>query len=147
MKVAILGATGWVGTRLVDEGLMRGHAVTAIARSAGDMAPRDRLVPVAHDIAGADALADHLGGHDAVIHSARAPRYHADRMGATKAMAGTIIAVTKQAGIRSHLAVGGAKMLFDENGFSHISLEDYAIAMLDEMENPQHAWQKFTVGY
>jgi len=43
--------------------------------------------------------------------------------------------------------LGGEDMLFDENGVSHISLEDYAIAMIDELENPEHTRQKFTVGY
>lgn len=43
--------------------------------------------------------------------------------------------------------LGGEDMLFDENGFSHISLEDYAIAMIDELEEPRHTRQKFTVGY
>ena len=32
MKIAIIGATGIVGRRLVDEALDRGHTVTAIAR-------------------------------------------------------------------------------------------------------------------
>jgi hypothetical protein len=34
-----------------------------------------------------------------------------------------------------------------KGGESRISMEDYAIAMVDEMENPKHSRQRFTVGY
>lgn len=37
--------------------------------------------------------------------------------------------------------------LFDENGHSSISVEDYAIAMIDELETPRHTRTRFTVGY
>lgn len=37
--------------------------------------------------------------------------------------------------------------LFDANGESKISSPDYAIAMVDELEKPQHLRQLFTVGY
>jgi len=32
-------------------------------------------------------------------------------------------------------------------GKSEISLEDYAVAMLDEVEKPAHRQRRFTVGY
>ena len=35
----------------------------------------------------------------------------------------------------------------DENGRSRISVEDMAIAIVDEIENPKHIKQRFTVGY
>ena len=37
--------------------------------------------------------------------------------------------------------------LFDANGHSSISVEDYAIAMIDELDTPQHSKRRFTVGY
>jgi putative NADH-flavin reductase len=39
------------------------------------------------------------------------------------------------------------QLLTDADGQSRISLEDYAVAMLDELENPKHIRQRFTVGY
>lgn len=39
------------------------------------------------------------------------------------------------------------RLVTDDSGLSSISLEDYAVAMIDEMENPQHVRQRFTVGY
>jgi len=35
----------------------------------------------------------------------------------------------------------------DAKGESRISVEDYAVAMLDELEQPKHVRQRFTVGY
>jgi hypothetical protein len=32
-------------------------------------------------------------------------------------------------------------------GKSHISMQDYAIALLDESETPKHVRQRFAVGY
>jgi C4-type Zn-finger protein len=32
-------------------------------------------------------------------------------------------------------------------GNSHISVEDYAAAMIDELEHPQHHQERFTIGY
>lgn len=43
--------------------------------------------------------------------------------------------------------LGGDQLLADAQGNSHISMEDFAIALADEIERPQHARQRFTVGY
>ena len=43
--------------------------------------------------------------------------------------------------------LGGDDLLVDANGKSHISLEDFAAAMIDELEHPAHIRHRFTVGY
>ena len=43
--------------------------------------------------------------------------------------------------------VGGSVLLADDEGNSQISAEDYAVAMLDEVEKPKHFRTVFTVGY
>jgi putative NADH-flavin reductase len=43
--------------------------------------------------------------------------------------------------------LGKDDLLSDAEGKSHISYEDYAIALLDEIEQPKHSRQRFTVGY
>ncbi|WHZ26610.1 MAG: Rrf2-linked NADH-flavin reductase [Nitrospira sp.] len=43
--------------------------------------------------------------------------------------------------------LGTDQLLRDSNGESRISVEDYAVAMIDEMEKPQHIRRRFTVGY
>ena len=47
MKVALLGATGFVGSALLDEALRRGHTVTAIARHLEKLGRRVHERPVA----------------------------------------------------------------------------------------------------
>jgi hypothetical protein len=46
-----------------------------------------------------------------------------------------------------HYRVGKDQLLKDEKGESRISTQDYAVAMLDELENPQHIRERFTVAY
>lgn len=43
--------------------------------------------------------------------------------------------------------LGGDQLLVDPNGESKISVQDYAVAMIDELEKPAHIRQRFTVGY
>lgn len=42
---------------------------------------------------------------------------------------------------------GSDKLIRDEEGKSHISFEDYAVALVDEMEHPQHERARFTAAY
>ena len=43
--------------------------------------------------------------------------------------------------------LGADSLLVDASGQSHISMEDYAVAMVDEVEKPAHSRRRFTVGY
>lgn len=43
--------------------------------------------------------------------------------------------------------LGKDNLIVDEKGNSIISVEDYAKAMLDELETPQHHRERFTIGY
>jgi putative NADH-flavin reductase len=43
--------------------------------------------------------------------------------------------------------LGGEDLLLNAQGESYVSVEDYAVAMLDELERPAHPRQRFTVGY
>lgn len=43
--------------------------------------------------------------------------------------------------------LGGDELLRDANGRSWISMEDFAIAFVDELERPRHSRRRFTVGY
>ena len=42
---------------------------------------------------------------------------------------------------------GTNQLLTDASGKSHISMEDYAVAVVDEIENPMHVREIMTVGY
>src|SRR5437868_15468760 len=71
MKIAIIGATGRVGTRLIDEALSRGHTVTAIARQADKLAARPGLATVNADADDPKPLAAALAGHEVAISTVR----------------------------------------------------------------------------
>lgn len=43
--------------------------------------------------------------------------------------------------------LGGDQLLADATGASRISMEDFAIALADELEAPRHSRRRFTVGY
>jgi putative NADH-flavin reductase len=47
----------------------------------------------------------------------------------------------------THFRLGTDELLVDVNGKSWISMEDFAIALVDELERPAHHRQRFTVGY
>jgi uncharacterized protein len=51
-------------------------------------------------------------------------------------------------GIRTgKFRLGADKLLVDAAGKSSISVQDFAAAMIDELERPAHIRQRFTVGY
>lgn len=43
--------------------------------------------------------------------------------------------------------LGKDDLIVDADGNSHISVEDYAVAMVDELEKPAHHQERFTIGY
>jgi len=43
--------------------------------------------------------------------------------------------------------LGTNELISDAKGESRISMEDYAIALVDELETPQHERERFTIGY
>ena len=67
MRVLVVGATGGSGRAVCDALLDRGHQVTAFARSATAIEPRDRLERVAGDAEDVELLERVLPGHDAVV--------------------------------------------------------------------------------
>ncbi|WP_415949338.1 NAD(P)-dependent oxidoreductase [Streptomyces sp. KLOTTS4A1] len=57
MKIAVIGATGMAGSRITAEAVRRGHAVTAVSRSAPDA---DAVPTGAHWVAGDVSRAEEL---------------------------------------------------------------------------------------
>ena len=203
MKVALIGASGMVGSRILAELSSRGHQVTAIARNTEKIAKGAGVTPLAVDALDEAALAGALKGHDAVISSVHF----------TASDPKVLIGAVKQSAVPRYLVVGGAgslevapgvklfdtpqfpaiylteakagaafldllkaesaldwsylspsamispgertgkfrlgldSLLVDAAGTSAISAEDFAIAMVDELEAPKHSRKRFTVGY
>jgi uncharacterized protein len=200
--VALVGASGRAGSRILKELSDRGHTVTAIARNPDKIAPLPKVTAKKGDVWKKDSLAELLRGHDAVVSAVHFSASDAN----------TLVEAVRTSGVKRYLVVGGAgslevapgKRLIDQPDFpaaykpeaakgaefldllkgekelewtflspsalfvegkrtgkfrlgrdalltndkgSSISFEDYAIALVDEIEKPVHSRQRFTVGY
>jgi uncharacterized protein len=213
MKVALIGASGKIGSFIRDEALARGHQVTAIVRHPEKITVQNpHLTVVKADIL-RGKVDEFVKGHEAVISAYNGgwgnPDIYNEQIKGAKA----IISGVKKSGIKRLLVVGGAgslevapgvqlmdtvsfpedvkggvlatrevlymlrkekelewtflsppasiapgewtghyrvgkdQLLKNKEGESKISTQDYAVAMLDELENPQHIRQRFTVAY
>src|SRR5712691_9433165 len=69
MRVALVGATGFIGSKILAEALDRGHHVTALCRHPESVGKHERVRAVRVDVTDTAALAGEFEGHDAVIHS------------------------------------------------------------------------------
>ncbi len=219
MKIALIGATGFVGAALLAEALQRGHQVTALARDPArwqdKLAAAPGLQVVRADAADAAQVAAATAGHDVLLSAFNAgwgsPTLYEDFLAGSRA----IVAGAKQAQVPRLLVIGGAGSLFvapnvqlvDTEGFTQqvppavvpgaraardaltdlrqetrldwtyvsppallapgersghyrlggeqllmngeqpagISVADLAVAVIDEIERPQHRRQRFTV--
>ena len=203
MKVALIGATGNIGSKVLAELLRRGHTVTGIARHPENLSPQENLTPQKGDVNDIDGLQRLIAGHDVAISSVHFVDTNAVRL----------LATVKVARVPRLLVVGGAgslevkpgvqlvdtpdfpdaymeealagreflnvlraeqeldwsflspaamfvpgertgtfrlgtdQLLVDEAGKSGISPEDFAVALVDELETPRHSRQRFTIGY
>lgn len=112
MKVAIIGASGFVGSVLLNEALSRGHQVTAIVRNPEKITIENPNLTIKQgDASDSDALATLLAGNEAVLSTFNAgwtnPNLYDDFLAGSKA----IQEGTKKAGIKRLLVVGGAGSL------------------------------------
>lgn len=114
MKLFSIGATGRIGAHTLDLALARGHHVTAFVRSPQKIRPRERLRVVAGDPTRADALAEAIGGHDAVLSSLGPPAR--DALGPCTLMTdagAALVAAMEHAGVR-RVGIVSAAVLFAE---------------------------------
>jgi len=212
MKIALIGASGFIGSALREEALARDHEVTALVSSPDKLPAKQGLTLLKSDALDTRALSAQLAGHDAVV-SAFSGHARDDVYGYYMRGIRSIIEATKAARVARLLVVGGAgsleirpgellidspdfpakwrataegardalallrseraldwtvlspppaihpgartghyrvgtdSVLFRENGPSDISTDDYAVALIDELETPRHIRRRFTVAY
>jgi hypothetical protein len=213
MKVALIGATGNVGSRILNELLMRGHKITAIARNPDNVPAGPNVTAMAGDEDDPERLAGILRGHDAVIRAVRflskdpenilnavkaagvsrficvggaaglylpgtttklidsgvipeqflpeptAGVAFLERLREEKALEWTFLAPSAmtfsndpvygkgKGGRTGKFRIGDDELLVAENGESTISYEDYAVALVDELEQGKYIRRRFTAGY
>jgi uncharacterized protein len=202
MKVALIGASGRAGSRILAELVRRGHEVRALVRHPENVAAAKGVTAQQVDANDLPALSTMLSGAAAVVSSVKFKDTDTR----------VLIEAVRRAGVKRYLVVGGAgsleiapglrevdgpnfppqvrpealkgaefleqlrasdldwtflspsrmfvagertgtfrlggdQLLVDANGKSSISFEDYAVALVDELEHPQHLRRRFTVGY
>lgn len=71
MKIALIGATGMAGSRILEELVSRGHYVKAIARQTHKVADTERVLSIDLDLNDDEALINEIKGQDAVVVSVR----------------------------------------------------------------------------
>ena len=200
MKIAVYGATGMIGSRVVAEALERGHEVIGVTRSGGDLPAGAKAV---QGSAGDAELTARIAAEADVVLSAIGPsRTGGDR----REFLAHLANLAKTLGGKRILVVGGAgsllvgdQRLVDTPGFPDIykaealiaaealeyfrglgdevdwtfispapviapgertgvftlgtdspagdavSAEDFAVALIDEIEKPAHVRRRFTL--
>lgn len=112
MKIALIGATGFVGAAVLEELLQRQHPVTALVRDPAKLGPRPLLSVVKADAMDSVALAAAVRGHDAVVSAFNpgwnAPDLYDQFLRGSKAIERGVEA----SGVKRLLVVGGAGSLF-----------------------------------
>jgi putative NADH-flavin reductase len=128
MKIALIGATGFVGAPVLAELLARGHQVSALARTPSKIAPQPGLSVVAADVLDAAQVAQAVAGHDAVISAYNPgwgePQIHDLFLQGSQA----ILDGAKQAGVKRVLVVGGAGSLFVAPGLQLVDTPEFPAA-------------------
>jgi putative NADH-flavin reductase len=122
MKVALIGASGQVGSRLLKELSDRGHAVTAIARNPARIAALPGVTAKTGDVHDPDGLAKLLEGHDAAISTVHF----------TDSDPRLLVEAVKRAGVPRYLVVGGAGSLEVAPGVRLVDTPDFPAAYRDE---------------
>ena len=126
MKIALIGATGFVGTAVLEELLQRQHQVTALVRNVAKLGPASRLSVVAVDAFDSDALASAVHGHDAVV-SAFNPGWNEPDL-YDKFLRGSraIERGVEASGVKRLLVVGGAGSLFVAPGVQLVDTPEFS---------------------
>ncbi|KOS06218.1 histidine kinase [Flavobacterium akiainvivens] len=124
MKVAIIGATGFLGTSLVKEFASRGHQVTAISRKA-EGETTENVTYTKADVLDTDGLAEVLKGHDAVVSAYNSgwtnPNIYEDFIAGSVA----IVEAVKKAGVSRYITIGGAGSLYIAPGLQLIDTPEF----------------------
>jgi putative NADH-flavin reductase len=109
MKIAVIGASGWLGGEVAREAIRRGHEVTAIARDGSRLAGLGAAHEVSADIEDLAVITGALAGHDVVV-SAITDRSTTDRS-VIPASARMLLVALPAAGVSRLAFVGGGGSL------------------------------------
>ena len=122
MKIAIIGATGFVGSNILNEVVNRNHEVTAIVRNPKTS---ENVNWVKADVFNTDALANALKGNDVVISAYNPgwtnPNIYDDFIAGSKAIQEAV----KKSGVKRYITIGGAGSLFVAPNLQAVDTPDF----------------------
>ncbi|MBF4467260.1 NAD(P)-dependent oxidoreductase [Flavobacterium sp. LC2016-12] len=122
MKIALIGATGFVGSAILNELTSRNHDVTAIARTPKETT---NVNWVAADIFNSDELAAILKGNDLVISAYNSgwsnPNIYDDFIAGSKSVQEAV----KKSGVKRFIVIGGGGSLFVAPGLQAVDTPDF----------------------
>jgi uncharacterized protein len=114
VRIAVVGATGWLGGAVMREALERGHEVTAIGRSAERLGELADVATTSADVTDRASLAEAIAGHDAAVVAVT------DRSGPDRSVippaARSLIEAAPKAGVARVAFVGGGGSLESPDG-------------------------------
>ncbi len=112
MRIALIGATGFVGSAILKELVDRNHSIKAFARTITADLGNKNVIGVALDVNNVDALAADLKDADIVISAFNPgwtnPNIYDDFMQGSK----NILEAVKKAGVKRFIVIGGAGSLY-----------------------------------
>lgn len=126
MKVALIGATGFVGTNILKELVNRGHEVSAIARNPERSEVKsDKITSVKADVLDTGTLAKVLSGHDAVVSAFNPgwtnPNIYDDFLRGARAIQEAV----KASGVQRFIVIGGGGSLYLEPGLQIVDTPEF----------------------
>ena len=154
-----------MGSRIVREALDRGHAVTGIGRTPANITERhERLTVVQGDVTDTDSVIELVAGHDVVISAVGGVNPDSDDP--MLSMIGHALALNYlrtltdiewtfvappldlRPGERTGVfRVGPGVVMRDAEGRNSVSMEDLAVAIIDEIESPGYIGRSMTAAY
>ena len=125
MRVALIGATGFVGSQILKELVDRNQSIKAFARNVEKVPASKNVATVALDVNNVQALATDLKGADVVISAFNAgwtnPNLYEDFIKGAKA----IEEATKLAGVKRLIVIGGAGSLYVTDDLQLVDTPDF----------------------
>jgi putative NADH-flavin reductase/pimeloyl-ACP methyl ester carboxylesterase len=123
MRIAVIGASGYLGGAVAREALSRGHEVTAIARDATRLRDLDGAETTGADVLDVEAMTGVLADHDAVVAALKARGE--SELDVVPNGARALVAALPRSGVRRLFFVGGGGSLLSPSGQRFVDAPDF----------------------
>src|SRR5438105_2121510 len=111
MRIALFGANGTIGQRIMQEALSRGYQVTAVVRDPSSFKKKgEKLSAVVGNVLDPASIAEAVKGHDVVV-SAIGPKMPDGNLQIVADSARALLDGVARAGVKRLVSVGGAGSL------------------------------------